>query len=325
MKTIKSSHDFCSDYMETPLVSIIIPNYNHARFLDSRIQSVLNQTYDNFEIIILDDKSIDNSVEVIRKYANNPHVSHIIVNETNSGVPFVQWHKGFEMSKGDLIWIAESDDMADMHFLEKMVPCFLADNNCVLAFARSMIIDSNGNSKYLFEGQQKDNIRVDYSGETFIKEKMKWANYIGNASSALFRKEVLNIVSDDYMSFRGCGDWLFWIYISEIGNVTYIPDILNFFRMHDFNTTSRLAKSAINDIEQRRIVDYLKKKGFYSFKDIVMMKVDLCEYHRSVCPFSNVEAQKTFERVWRINCIIYMLMYFRNLIHRIKWKKIQRI
>ena len=59
----------------TPLVSVIIPNYNHASFLDERIESVLNQTFQNFEIIIMDDKSSDNSVDVINKYKDNPKIA----------------------------------------------------------------------------------------------------------------------------------------------------------------------------------------------------------------------------------------------------------
>lgn len=78
--------------MNNPLVSIIIPNYNHSQFLDERIQSVLNQTYRIFELIILDDNSTDNSLEVINRYKDDSHVSHIVVNEKivdhllNSGI-----------------------------------------------------------------------------------------------------------------------------------------------------------------------------------------------------------------------------------------------
>ena len=59
----------------SPTVSVIIPNYNHAPYLKERIDSVLNQTYQDFEVIILDDCSPDNSVEVIEQYRSNPHVS----------------------------------------------------------------------------------------------------------------------------------------------------------------------------------------------------------------------------------------------------------
>ena len=77
-----------------PLVSVIIPNYNHAQYLEQRLDSVFNQTYQNFEVIFLDDCSTDNSLEVIEKYKGNPHLSRIVVNETNSGSPFKQWDKG---------------------------------------------------------------------------------------------------------------------------------------------------------------------------------------------------------------------------------------
>ena len=68
----------------TPRVSVILPNYNHARFLKERIDSILNQTFQDFELILLDDCSSDNSVEVLEEYRNNPHVSHIELNEQNA-------------------------------------------------------------------------------------------------------------------------------------------------------------------------------------------------------------------------------------------------
>lgn len=107
--------------MENPKVSVIIPNFNHEKYLDERIQSVLNQTYTDFEVIILDDVSKDNSKEVIEKYRSNPHVSNIVYNTENSGSTFKQWAKGFNLAKGGLIWIAESDDSCSPKLLEKLV------------------------------------------------------------------------------------------------------------------------------------------------------------------------------------------------------------
>ena len=98
-------------------VSVIIPNYCHARFLNQRIDSVLNQTYSDYEVIILDDCSTDNSREIIESYRNHPKISHIVYNEKNSGSTFIQWEKGFELARGEYIWIAESDYVARSTFL----------------------------------------------------------------------------------------------------------------------------------------------------------------------------------------------------------------
>ena len=86
-----------------PLVSVIVPNYNHARYLEQRLDTVFNQTYQNFEVIILDDKSTDNSLEVINRYKDNPHLSQIVVNSQNTGSPFKQWDKGINLAKGGIL------------------------------------------------------------------------------------------------------------------------------------------------------------------------------------------------------------------------------
>ena len=104
-----------------PLVSVIVPNYNHAPFLRLRLDSIFNQTFQDFEVIILDDCSTDNSKEIIEEYRNRPQVSHVVYNETNSGSPFKQWAKGFDLAQGEYIWIAESDDWAELAFLEVFI------------------------------------------------------------------------------------------------------------------------------------------------------------------------------------------------------------
>ncbi len=102
-------------------VSVILPNYNHGKYLDERIGSIINQTFQDFELIILDDHSTDNSKSIIEKYRSHPKISHIEYNAINSGSPFRQWNKGIEVSRGSLIWIAESDDSCKLNFLEETV------------------------------------------------------------------------------------------------------------------------------------------------------------------------------------------------------------
>ena len=99
-------------------ISIIIPNYNHAKYLPQRLESVYNQTYQDFEVILLDDCSNDDSVTILNTYAKHLKTSHVVFNDKNSGNTFTQWAKGIALAKGDFIWIAESDDVADLSFLE---------------------------------------------------------------------------------------------------------------------------------------------------------------------------------------------------------------
>ncbi len=104
-----------------PKVSVIVPNYNHESFLQQRIDSILNQTYQDFELILLDDASSDASISIIENYRYEEKVSEIVLNTVNSGSPFKQWIKGIKLAKGEFIWIAESDDFAEPTFLETTV------------------------------------------------------------------------------------------------------------------------------------------------------------------------------------------------------------
>src|SRR6266576_4746622 len=95
-----------------PNVSVVVPNYNHARFLRQRIDSVLGQTYQDFEVILLDDCSTDQSRSIIGEYQNDPRV-RVELNKRNSGSTFKQWNKGVWLVRGEYVWIVESDDDAD--------------------------------------------------------------------------------------------------------------------------------------------------------------------------------------------------------------------
>ena len=243
--------------MKQPFVSVIIPNYNHARYLDERIESVLEQTYQHFEVIILDDKSTDNSLEVINKYKDNPHIARIVVNEENSGSTFKQWHKGFEMAKGDLLWIAESDDKCDKRLLETLVTFYTEDPNCVLAYSKSVLFKDDGTIVEDYKPKESEYM----SGTEFIAQRMTCGNSIANASSALFKRTVALGIDKQYTTYKGAGDRMFWIEIAEKGNVGIDYQRLNFFRIHESNSTKRYYFEGINQVEDFRILQYIQKKG----------------------------------------------------------------
>lgn len=244
-----------------PLVSVIIPNYNHARFLERRIDSVLNQTYPHFEVIILDDCSTDRSREVIEKYAGHPKVAHVVCNERNTGTPFAQWEKGLRLARGKYVWIAESDDYAAEQFLERTVEQLELHPSAVLCAANSHIVDADEVER---ENHYNDHVVKEptlFPGKQYLKKYMYWGNRIYNASMVLFRKEMSENVSTDYTKMRYLGDYLFWMEIIRKGDVIELAEKLNYFRHHYSSTTKEGAGTGKN-LRERLAV------ALYNYKNI---------------------------------------------------------
>lgn len=234
------------------MVSVIIPNYNHAPFLKRRIDSVLNQTYQDFEVIIMDDCSTDNSREIIEQYRGHPKISQIVYNDVNSGSTFIQWNKGFNLAKYEYIWIAESDDVANSLFLETIMDPLLKDSSIVLGFSGVKCIDASNNYLPIRYGAAIMRHNVD-SGIYFIKNNMLLNNYIVNASAVVFKKEIALRVPKDYMSYKSAGDYLFWIEILRQGKVYHTGLQLDYFRQHNQKVTPKSMASGIAFIESFKI------------------------------------------------------------------------
>lgn len=236
-----------------PLVSVIIPNYNHARYLEQRLDSVFGQTYPNFEVIILDDCSADNSLEVISRYKDNPHLAQIVVNETNSGSTFKQWDKGIQLAKGEIIWIAESDDFCELNLLEELVIAYTCKKNTVLAYNSTIVLYDDGyEANRLFIGPNQY-----MSGKHYIKHYLSLFNWIMNASCAIFSKTAALKAKPDYKEYKGAGDYLFWIEIAKQGNVAIVNQRLSYFCRHDGSVTSRKDIDGTNQHEVMKINDYI--------------------------------------------------------------------
>ena len=230
---------------DSPLVSVIIPNYNYAKYLHERLSSVLEQTYQNMEIILLDDASSDNSVSVMEECRSaDLRIREIIRNEKNSGSPFRQWKKGLDMAKGEYIWIAEADDLADSKFIESTLELLEKYPSASMAFTGSVIIDKNGKETDAdmdsWTARQKSNpdgYKVFHSND-YVRRNLYWYNYVYNASGVLFRRSAYLKVSDtEWAASRYCGDWRFWTRIAQQGDVIEIYRKLNRFRKHSDSVT----------------------------------------------------------------------------------------
>lgn len=244
--------------MSSTLVSVIIPNYNHAFFLRQRIESVLRQTYHHFEIIILDDNSNDDSVAIINEYKNEPLVSAVVINEANRGNTFLQWQKGVALAKGEIIWIAESDDFSEPVFLETLMHGFYNNPNCVIAYCQSYCVDENDSVLW----QSKHPRHSEYvNGNEFFKKRLVQGCTIFNVSMALFKKEFFYEASKNIASFKMCGDWLFWINMSAYGDIFISGRVLNYFRRHSANVGSKVYTSGLNFIEDLKVLDAVKRSN----------------------------------------------------------------
>jgi glycosyltransferase involved in cell wall biosynthesis len=240
-------------------VSVIVPSYNHAQYLEERIESILKQTYTAFELILLDDLSPDNSAEILNKYKHHPKVSHCIMNEKNSGSTFHQWNKGISLAKGELIWIAESDDVADNTFLEKLVAHFIQNSNLVLAYSQSHRMNAHGE----VTGSWKDFTDAvdpilfthdfEMSGLEYIDHFLNAQNTVPNASGVLFKKQTYLEVGGANPSLRFIGDWEIWAKIISQGDIFYTAECLNYFRYHDTSVIAQ-AKKKKDHFEVRRQV-----------------------------------------------------------------------
>jgi glycosyltransferase involved in cell wall biosynthesis len=236
------------------LVSIIIPNYNHEQFLEKRIKSVLNQTYQDFEIIFLDDCSNDRSRDIIEGYRDHPKVSLIIYNEVNSGSTFQQWHKGIHVAKGDLIWIAESDDWCEPEFLETLVAGFRKYPDCVIGYVQSYCMDDEDTVRWHSSHDQEEEC---VSGEIFFKKRLIYGCPIFNASMAIFKRNFALRVCADFTLYRMCGDWMLWIDMSRFGSIYISGRLLNYFRKSKSSVSSNVYSSGYNYIEELRVIQWV--------------------------------------------------------------------
>ncbi len=248
----------------SPLVSVIVPNFNHENFLPQRLETIYNQTYKNFEVLLLDDCSTDGSRDVLKKFqAAHSDNTRLLFNEKNSGSVFAQWRRGLEAARGDLIWIAESDDFSAENFLAELVPAF-SDDAIELAFCRTDFIQNDQkiftSEKYLADLPDFDwQKNFAMTAAEFVARGFGVKNIIPNVSGVLFRKKIF---PDACLDMKLCGDWLFYLDAILGGCVYYSPAATNFYRVHKKSTSLKIQKEPRYFIEHERIAEHVAENFF---------------------------------------------------------------
>lgn len=326
--------------LNNTLVSIIVPNYNHEKFLKQRLESIFNQTYANFEVILLDDCSTDNSREIILEYAKNAKVSQCVFNDVNSGNTFKQWQKGISLAKGDLIWIAETDDSCELNFLEQLLQPFLKDSQVVLAYCQSNRINefSEITGNWISHTEEFNTTLFNYSfvidSNEFIERFLICKNVIPNASAVLIKKEAIDLQLhfDLAPEFRYCGDWMFYVKLIVNKKVAFISESLNNFRYHSNSVIAKAIESeqriTIIDIDYKMravLISYLSTKKLSNFSKIKtknkFVKRNYLTYQKAIL---YIQVAKKIKGYFYMLTVLDIYMKHNSLKKNIK-RKIKRI
>ena len=223
-------------------VTAIVPNYNHARYLRQRLDSILAQTYPVADIVILDDASTDDSRQVIEDYsARFPNRIRTVFNDTRSGNVFDQWKKGHEAAKGDLVWICESDDFCEPDFVEKLIPLF-SEPSVMMAFGRIQFADEAGTVRPGLD-QYRESAEAGIWAARTIRPARQWfagafgvKNVIANVGGSIWRRfPISNKVWETAKTYKIMGDWYLYSVLPGGGQIGYEPAAVSYFRIHDAN------------------------------------------------------------------------------------------
>lgn len=250
-----------------PKVTAVVPNYNHARFLRQRIDSILNQTYPNVDVLLLDDCSSDDSRDVIAEYCErHPGRVRSILNERNAGNVFRQWRKGVEAADGELVWICESDDFCEPDFLASIVPHF-KDRSVNIAFGRIQIADRDGDVNYWLD-TYREGAEPGIWAEPLVRPAQQWFaggfgvnNVIANVGGCVWRRQALpDAVWEEAQTYSILGDWFLYCQVAGGGQIAYEPAAVAYFRQHGVNTSVASYSRPSFYLEHHRLMVCLRER-----------------------------------------------------------------
>lgn len=246
--------------MKSPLVSVIMPAFNSEKFIAEAVESVIKQSYSNWELIVVDDASTDATPQIIDKYTQlDPRIFSIKL-PTNNGPSYCR-NKATEIAKGVYIAFLDSDDLWTLNKLKFQIE-FMIDRDCAVSFTNYLRIDEVGNSL---------NKRVKAIDFLSLKKQLR-NNYIGNLTGMYNVTSLGKIMSPKILKRQ---DWALWLEaIKRSGKPAQgIPQDLAFYRIRE----KSLSANKIG-LLQYNYYFYKKHLQFSTLKSLYFMGCFLWEY-----------------------------------------------
>ena len=210
----------------SPLVSIVIPAYNHAEYLNEAIQSILTQDYPNIELIVLDDGSTDHTADLLENYQGKFHwESHLNMGQANT------LNKGWQLSKGEILAYLSADDFLYPYAVSKAVAWLAERPDSVLTYCDFNLLDP-----------QSRTVRRVIAPEMSYREMIVRV-VCPPGPGAFFRRSAFALAGLWDSALKQMPDYDFWLRLGLYGKFTHIPEVLAGFRVH--NTSQSFAKPSV--------------------------------------------------------------------------------
>lgn len=251
--------------MREPLVSVCIPAYNNAGYIGETIESILDQTYRNLELIIVDDNSKDRTPEILQEYAEKDSRIKVYHNEKNLGMTG-NWNRCLQLCTGEYIKLICADDMIDKNAIAIEAEAMKEHAGVNLVESDTRLVDMSGKKTGAYKRYYKSGI---VSGKKLAKTSLIWNDFFGAPLNNLVRKKALEETGYFDKDFTYILDFDFWVRIACTGDVFIIHKLLNSFRVRkDSNTGMLIGKDRETYVaEHRRLVEkHAKKLGLTRFQ-----------------------------------------------------------
>lgn len=244
----------------SPTISVVFTSYNHKEYLSQALDALLNQTFRNFELIIVDDCSTDGSQEILKDYAKKDERIRLYLNKENSGSYVNSTNYGATLALAPYIVLAQCDDFAFPDQLQKLYSARMDNEECQVVFSSSVLVDETGKAIDIDYNFRNRKFKEVVSDTCVIEHKVATELLLNeciipNLGAALIDRSLYNEVGGLSTSYRVLADWDFWLKCSLISNFVYLKSPLNNFRQH--KTTIR--SSVKTELQLNELYDIFRK------------------------------------------------------------------